>query len=62
MSPGFKKANLVSMRKAITENYKNVSTDIIAATFENEIGSEEVSGEREFGVIMGVLMLESETI
>ena len=35
------------MRKAITENYKNVSTDIIAATFENEIGSEEVSGERE---------------
>ena len=50
------------MRKAITENYKNVSTDIIAATFENEIGSEEVSGEREFGVIMGVLMLESETI
>ena len=46
MSPGFKKANLVSMRKTITENDKNVSTDIVAATFENEIGSEEVSGER----------------
>ena len=46
MSPGFTKANLVSMRKTITENQKNVSTDIIAATFENEIGSEVVSGER----------------
>ena len=32
MSPGFKKTNLVSMRKTITENDKN--------------GSEEVSGER----------------
>ena len=42
----FKKANLVSMSKATTENDKNVSTKIVAATFENEIGSEEVSAER----------------
>ena len=27
------------------ENDKNISTKIVAATFENEIGSEEVSGE-----------------
>ena len=46
MSPGFKNANLVFMRKTITENNENVSTDIVAATSENEIGSEEVSGER----------------
>ena len=46
VSPSFTKASLVSMRKTITENHKNVSTDIIAATFENEIGSEVVSGER----------------
>ena len=42
----FKKANLVSMSKATTENDKNVSTKIVAATFENENGSEEVSAER----------------
>ena len=29
----------------MTENDKNISTKIVAATFENEIGSEEVSGE-----------------
>ena len=46
MSSGFKKANLVSMSKATTVSDKNVSTKIVAATFENEIGSEEVSGER----------------
>ena len=46
MSSGFKKANLVSMSKATTVNDKNVNTKITAATFENEIGSEEVSGER----------------
>ena len=34
------------MSKAITENDKNVSTKIVVATFENEIGSEEVSAER----------------
>ena len=36
----------------MTENDKNISTKIVAATFENEIGSEEVSGEkvwRQFG-------------
>ena len=37
--------NLISMSKAMTENDKNISTKIVAATFENEIGSEEVSGE-----------------
>ena len=45
MSPGFKKANLVSIRKATTESDKNVSTEIVAATFEKEIESEENSGE-----------------
>ena len=34
------------MRKETTENDKNVNTEIVAATFENEIGSEEISGER----------------
>ena len=33
------------MSKAMTENDK-ISTKIVAATFENEIGSEEVSGEK----------------
>ena len=46
MSSGFKKTNLVSVSEATTENDKNVSTEIVAAMFENEIGSEEVSGER----------------
>ena len=41
-----KKANLVSMSKTTTENDRNVSTKIAAVTFENEIGSEKVSGER----------------
>ena len=39
-------ANLAFMSKATTENDKNLSTKIVAATFKNEIGSEEVSGER----------------
>ena len=34
------------MSKTTTENDKNLSTKIVAATFENEVGSEEVSGER----------------
>ena len=42
----FKRANLVSMSKATTENNRNVSTKIVAATLENEIGSEEFSGEK----------------
>ena len=46
MSSGFKKASLVSMSKAATANDKNLSTKIVAATFENEIGFEEVSEER----------------
>ena len=46
MSFGFKKANLVSISKATTENNKNVRTKIVAATFENKIESEEVSGEK----------------
>lgn len=46
VSSGFKKANFVSMSKAATENDKNVSTNTIAATFENNLGPEEVSGER----------------
>ena len=46
MSSGFKKTNLVSMSKATTVNDKNVSTKIVVATFQNEIGSKEVSGEQ----------------
>ena len=46
MSSGFRKTNLVSMSKATTENDKNVSTKIVAATFENNLVPEEVSGER----------------
>ena len=34
------------MSKATTENDRNISTKVVAATFENEIGFEEVSGER----------------
>ena len=48
----FKKTSLVSISKAITENDRNASTKIVAATFENKIGSEEVSAER-FGESMG---------
>ena len=46
MFSGFKKANLVSMSKATTANDKNLGTKIVATTFENEIGFEEVSEER----------------
>ena len=46
MSSGVQKANLVLMSMATTENDKNVSTEVVAATFENEIRSEEVSGEK----------------
>ena len=42
----FKKANLVSMSKATTENDRNISTKIVAATFENKIDPEEVCHER----------------
>ena len=34
------------MTKATTDNDKNISTNIVAATFENQLGSQEVSGER----------------
>ena len=33
------------MTKATTDNDKNISTKIVTATVENELGSEEVSGE-----------------
>ena len=39
ISAGFKKENLVSMTRTATENDKNVTTKIIAATFENDFGS-----------------------
>ena len=45
-SSGFKKTNFVSMTEATTDNDKNVSTKSVTAMFENELGSEEVSGER----------------
>ena len=34
------------MTKATTDNDKNISLNIVAATFENQLGSQEVSGER----------------
>ena len=34
------------MSKATTENDRDVNTKIVAATFENETGLEEVSGEK----------------
>ena len=46
ISPGFQKTKLVSIISAATENEKNVSTKIVAATFGNEYGSVEVSGEQ----------------
>ena len=42
----FKKASLVLIKKATTKNDRNPSIKIVAATFENEIGAEEVFGER----------------
>ena len=33
------------MSKATTENDRNIGTKIVAATFENEIGPEEISGK-----------------
>ena len=41
----FKRKNFVSITKATTDNNRNVSTKIVGATFENDVGSEEVSGE-----------------
>ena len=55
-SSGFKKANLVSMSNAATENDKNVSTKIKAATFENNLGREDISCVKEFGGVMAFLM------
>ena len=46
ISSGFKKANLVSMTRAATINERNVSREVVAATFENKVGSAEVSGEK----------------
>ena len=46
LSSVFKRASYVSMSKATTENDSNVSTKIVAATFEKEIGFEEIAGER----------------
>ena len=42
----FKKANLASMSKATTKSDRDISTKIVAATFENETESEEVSAEK----------------
>ena len=58
----FKRANLVSMSKATTENNRNVSTKIVAATLENEIESEEFSGEKAWRNYGGNLTLEGQTI
>ena len=44
------------MSRATTENDKNVSTNFVATTFENDIGSEEVSGEKS-GKTIAILVL-----
>ena len=46
LSSVFKRASYVSMSKATAKNDSNVSTKIVAAKFEKEIGFEEVAGER----------------
>ena len=43
---GMKSADLVSMTKSATESDKNLTTEIVAARFEKDIGSVEVSGEK----------------
>ena len=45
MCPGFKKTNLVSTSEATTENDKNVSYEIVVATFKKQSAYEENSGE-----------------
>lgn len=46
ISSGFKKVNLVLMTKAAAENHKNIRTKTVAPTFENDLGSKKVSGEK----------------
>ena len=46
ISPGFQRTKLFSMTSAATENDKTVRTKIVAATFGNDFGSVEVSGEK----------------
>ena len=45
-SSSFKRANLVSLIKTETESDRNFSTQVVAARFEKEDGSIEVSGEK----------------
>ena len=47
----FKSASLVSMIKSSTENDRNLTSQIVAASFENGIGSTEVSGEKVWGFL-----------
>ena len=42
----FKSANLVSLTKSATKTDRNLTTKIVAASFENDIGSTEVSAEK----------------
>ena len=49
------------MTKAATENDRNVSTKIVAATFENDLESVEISSER-FGRASATLMQENQII
>ena len=49
------------MTEATTDNDKNVSTKSVTAMFENELGSEEVSGEREFANRSDTLTQKSRT-
>ena len=44
------------MSNAATENDKNVSTNIKAATFENNLDREDISWVKEFGGVMAFLM------
>ena len=46
---GMKSANLVSVTKSATESHKNLKTQIVAANFQKDIGSVEVSEEKLWG-------------
>ena len=61
ISPGFQRTKLFSMTSAATENDKTVRTKIVAATFGNDFGSVEVSGEKA-GRILVTLIQENQII
>ena len=51
-------ANLISMRKKLTNNDKNMSTKIVAARFEKNVDATEVSAKKT-GNILAILTAKS---